>query len=128
MSLEAKIEALTVAVEANTAALAKIIAGGAPSAGAAAAEPEKATRTRRSRDTEEKAPAESKVTLDEVKAAANKFLDVGDDEYDARVKAVFEPIFAKAKSDSLSTLNSEFYGAVLDGIAGYKPASTRRAI
>jgi hypothetical protein len=138
MSLELKIEALTAAVLANTETLAKIIAGGAAPAATTEAvrevadTAEKAPRQRRSRSTEDTAaaPAAPKgVTLDEVKAAANKFLDVsGDDEYDARVKAVFDPIFAKGKCDALGSLPEALYGEVIDAIAAYKPAASRRSI
>jgi len=130
MSLELKLEALTNAVLANTAELAKIVAGGAGSgAPATTADGEKTPRTRRSREpAEDKASEAKSVSLDEVKAATNKFLDVADEEYEARVKAVYDPIFTKAKVEKLGELPAEFYGAVMDGIAGYTPTSSRRAI
>ena len=127
MSLELKIEALTAAVSLNNEMLAKIIAGGA---GAPAATEDKPARGRRSRDTEDKSPAESKskISLDDLKAKANKFLDVADEEYEARVKAVFDPIFSKHKVEKLGELPEESYQDILDGIEKYSAKPSRRAL
>lgn len=133
-SFESLITRLTDALEANTAALNKVIGGKGGDAGESSSKDEGRSggRARRSRGQEDDSKGGgSRITLDDVKAKANKFLDVSDDsEYDARVEAVFDPIFKKAKVSQLADLPEDFYSDVLDAIEKYdsKGGNRRRSV
>lgn len=125
MSLEAAIEKLTAAVERNTEAL----LGGKD----APATTERRTRRSDSKDEKDEGRSsrrsdskdDKKITLDDLKATAAKFLDLpadkdGDAEYEKRLTDVFDPLFKKADVKEVADLPEKYWQDLHDAIGDYE--------
>lgn len=115
MSLEDKIEALTAAVEANTAAL---LGGEAPAEKAPA---KKAPAKAPAKKAPAKKPAAKKgPTADDIAKQFGEYLKTGDEDEREAAKANVKAIISHMETDRITNLDPEQYQDALDYLDAFK--------